>query len=176
VVAADRTERARRLEIGRIGSPHGLSGEVRVMLHFAASEALESAHSVFVVTKDGARELAISGVRPHGRAVLLMLEGVSDRNAAEALRGARLEMDRSALPALAEGEYYLVDLIGATLTGPDGPVGEVTGIASHPSIASVEVRLRDGRQAEQLLAAPWVARVDAEAGVIELANLDGLVV
>jgi 16S rRNA processing protein RimM len=175
VVAADRPEGARRLEIGRIGSPHGLAGEMRVTLHFSGSEALESARTVFVVTSDGARELGVEGARPHGRAVLLRLAGVNDRDAAEALRGARLEMARSALPPLAEGEYYLVDLIGATVTGPDGPVGEVTGIAAHPSIASVEVRLRDGRQAEQLLSAPWVARVDAEARVIELANLDGLV-
>lgn len=176
MVAAEKRARSRRLEIGRIGSPHGLGGEVRVVLHFSGSEALDGARSVFVVTKDGAREVAIASVRPHGRAVLLSLEGVSDRNAAEALRGARLEMDRSALPALADGEYYLVDLIGATVTGPDGPVGEVTGIATHPSMASVEVRLRDGRQAEQPLSAPWVTRVDAEAGTIELANLDGLVV
>jgi 16S rRNA processing protein RimM len=105
VVAADKRERARRLEIGRIGSPHGLGGEVRVTLHFSGSEALEGARSVFVVTKDGTREVAIAAVRPHGRAVLLLLEGVTDRNAAEALRGARIELERSALPALADGEY-----------------------------------------------------------------------
>jgi len=176
VVAANQRERARRLEIGRIGSPHGLAGEVRVALHFSGSDALTGARSVHVVTKDGAREVAIVSVRPHGRAVLLSLEGVTDRNAAEALRGARLEMERSALPPLADGEYYLVDLVGAKVTGPDGPVGEVTGIATHPSIASVELRLLDGRQAEQLLSAPWVTRVDVDAGSIELASLDGLVV
>lgn len=176
MVAADKRERTRRLEIGRIGSPHGLGGEMRLALHFSGSEALERARSVFVVTSDGAREVAVKGARPHGRAVLLSLEGVTDRNAAEALRGARIEMERSALPALADGEYYLVDLIGATVTGPDGRVGEVTGIATHPSIACVEVRLSDGRQAEQMLSEPWVTRVDAVAGLIELSSLDGLVI
>jgi ribosomal 30S subunit maturation factor RimM len=80
------------------------------------------------------------------------------------------------LPPLADGEYYLVDLIGATAVGPDGPVGEVIGIAAHPTVASLELKLLDGRIAEQPLAPPWIARVDAAAKRVELASLDGLVV
>jgi 16S rRNA processing protein RimM len=176
VVAAAPTKRASRLEIGRIGAPHGLAGELRVSLHFAASDALDHVETLVAVTDDGERLLGVRRVRPNGRFHLVTFEGVNDRDAALALRGARLEVERDRLPPLAEGEYYLVDLVGATLVGPDGPIGEVTGVASHPSVSSVEVQLRDGRRAEQLLGAPWVKRVDVAGGVIELESLDGLVV
>lgn len=176
MVAAASRQRPRRLEIGRIGAPHGLAGELRVTLHFTGSDVLEHVRSFVAVSAMGERELVVTARRPHGPAFLVKVEGVNDRDAAAALRGARVEVERSVLPPLAAGEYYLVDLIGATVIGPDGPVGVVTGVATHPSVSSVELELTDGRAAEQLLSAPWVTRVDAEAGTIELSSLDGLVV
>jgi 16S rRNA processing protein RimM len=168
--------RSDRLEIGRIGAPHGLRGDLHATLHFAGSEALSRAGKVTVRCGSVARELALRSAREHGRGVLIGFHGVDDRDAALALRGGLIEVERRLLPPLEEGEYYLVDLVGAVVAGPDGPVGEVVGIASHPSVSSLELRLTDGRLAEQPLAAPWVARVDADAGRIELASLDGLVV
>lgn len=168
--------RPNRLEIGKIGAPHGLAGDVHAALHDRASDALERAGRVFAVSDEGERELELRLVRPHGRGIVLGFRGVTDRDAAAALRGSRLEMERAELPPLAAGEYYLIDLVGADVVGPGGPVGVVTGIATHPSVAALIVALVDGRTAEQPLAAPWVARVDAEAGRIELDNLDGLVV
>lgn len=165
-----------RLEIGRIGTPHGLKGDVHMTLHFAGSEALVPGARVRFVGDAGTRELVVRSFRAHGRGWVAGFEGVEDRDRALELRGGHLQVERSALPPLADGEYYLVDLVGATVVGPDGPVGEVIGVATHPSIASLELKLLDGRVAEQPLSEPWVARVDAEAGRIELANLDGLVV
>ncbi len=176
MVAAAPRQRSHRLEIGRIGAPHGLTGEVRVTLHFAGSDVFEHVQSVEFVNPTGERELSVTGARPHGPGVLLRVEGVTDRDAAAALRGSRVEVERSVLPPLAAGEYYLVDRIGATVVGPEGPVGEVTGIAAHPSVSCIELVLRDGRKAEQVLSVPWVTRVDVEAGTVELSSLDGLVI
>jgi ribosomal 30S subunit maturation factor RimM len=83
---------------------------------------------------------------------------------------------RDAVPPLAPGEYYLVDLVGLSVRGPEGPVGEVVDVIVHPSVNSVSVRLTDGRLAEQPLAEPWVRRVSVEERVVELATLDGLIV
>jgi 16S rRNA processing protein RimM len=170
------SERSDRLEIGRIGAPHGLRGDVHASLHFAGSEALSRAKRVTLRSDSGTRELALRLVRPHGRGIVLGFEGIEDRDAAATLRGSWLEIERRLLSPLAPGEYYLVDLIGASVVGPEGPVGEVVGIASHPSIACLELKLTDGRLAEQPLADQWVARVDVDAGRVELASLDGLVV
>jgi 16S rRNA processing protein RimM len=168
--------RASRLEIGRIGAPHGLRGDVHATLHFEGSGALTPGARVHVAGANGPRELVLRSAQAHGRGMLLGFEGIDDRDAAATLRGARLELERSALPPLADGEYYLVDLIGATAFGPDGPVGEIVGVAAHPSVTTLELRLTDGRVAEQPLTAPWVKRVDVDAGRVELENLDGLVV
>lgn len=176
MVAAAPQQRRQRLEIGRIGAPHGLAGELRLTLHFAGSDVLEHAKTLVCVSEQGERELQVRAMRPHGPGVLLRVEGVNDRDAALALRGARIEVERSVLPPLADGEYYLVDLIGATVLGPEGPVGKVTGIATHPSISSLELELRDGRRAEQPLSERWVGRVDVDAGTVELTDLDGLVI
>lgn len=165
-----------RLEIGKIGAPHGLKGDVHLTLHFAESDALAAGSRAWLVNETGARELTLRWLKPHGRGWIAGFEGVTDRDAALALRGARLEVERAAMPPLADGEYYLVDLVGATAFGPAGPVGEVIGVTTHPSVASLELRLLDGRIAEQPLAPPWVGRVDVTARRIELESLDGLVV
>jgi 16S rRNA processing protein RimM len=165
-----------RLEIGRIGAPHGLTGEMRVALHFADSDALSRVRVVYVISESGERALDLRSVRPHGRAALLRVAGVDDRDAAAALRGARIEVDRSELEPLSPGEYYLTDLVGARVSGPEGAVGEVVGIAAHPSVTCLQLRLVDGRLAEQPLSEPWVVRVDVDALQIELSSLDGLIV
>jgi len=102
------------------------------------------------------------------------LQGVDDRNAAETLHGAAVSVRRDALPALDPGEYYLVDLIGAKVTGPDGEIGEVTGVVSHPTVDVIVLRLPDGKSAEQPLSAPWLSHVDVAARQVVLHSLDGL--
>lgn len=169
-------ERSNRLEIGRIGAPFGVRGELHATLHFAGSDALTAGQPVMLARDSERRELVLRSVRPHGRGIVLGFEGVDDRDAALALRGARIEVERARLPPLEPGEYYLVDLVGARVVGPDGPVGEVIEVVAHPSVLSVTLQLVDGRKAEQPLSEPWVAHVDAEAGRIELSSLDGLVV
>jgi ribosomal 30S subunit maturation factor RimM len=87
-----------------------------------------------------------------------------------------LLVERSELPALANGEYYLVDLVGLEVRGPDGKVGEVVGVSVNPSVNSAQVKLADGRVADVPLLPHWVQRVSVEERVLELATLDGLIV
>jgi 16S rRNA processing protein RimM len=164
-----------RLEIGRLGAAHGLGGELSVKPFFEGSDALARAKHVWLVTESGEREVAVEGTRPHGQRVLVKLAGVDDRTAAERLSGAKLEVERELLPPLAPGEYYLADLVGAEVFGPAGALGVVTRVLTHPSVDAVEIRLFDGRTAEQPLVAPFVARVDAPGRRLELRTLDGLV-
>jgi 16S rRNA processing protein RimM len=164
------------VEIGRLTRPHGIRGEVRVHLHFAGSETLAHVPSVTLV-RNGATlgERRIVGARRADKAMLLLLEGISDRDAAESLRGAGVCVPRGALPPLDDGEYYLSDLVGARVVAPDGPVGEVVEVRVHPSVDSLVVRTPDGRLLEQAIAEPWIERVDAVAMIVELSSTDGLI-
>jgi 16S rRNA processing protein RimM len=168
------------LEVGRVGRAHGLSGEVRVHLHWADSEALYEASQVELALDGKVLKYDVESARPTNKAVLLKLAGVDDRSAAEALSGARVSVSREALAPLEEGEYYLTDLIGARVRAPDASgeleeIGEVVEVRLHPSVDALVVRLSDGTLAEQVLADPWLGRVDAEAGIVELVSRDGLV-
>ncbi len=162
------------IEIGRVSKAHGILGELRVAPHWEASEALLQTAQVWLSLGGQTVAHAVERARAVPRAYLVKLRGIDDRNAAEALHGAVVSVRRSALPPLEPGEYYLVDLIGAQVTGPEGPVGEVTHVVSHPTVDVVVVRLADGKSAEQSLSPPWLSHVDVPGRRIVLHNLDGL--
>ena len=162
------------LEIGRVSKAHGILGELRVVPHWEGSDALLHAEQIWLVLNGHSAVHRIERARAVPRAYLVKLHGVDDRNAAEALHGATVSVRREVLPPLEPGEYYLADLVGAKLTGPDGEVGEVTAVVSHPTVDVVVVRLPDGKTVEQALSPPWLSHVDAAARVIVLLSLDGL--
>jgi 16S rRNA processing protein RimM len=174
---SDRAGARGRLEIGRLGAPHGLAGELRMMLHAGDDSALFDAEDFIAVLENGTeRALRLDRVRPNGRSVLVRFAGVGDRDQAVALRGARVFVERSELLPLAEGEYYLVDLVGLEVRGPEGKLGEVVGVSVNPSVNSVQVKLADGRVADVPLVPHWVHRVSIEERVLELSSLDGIIV
>jgi 16S rRNA processing protein RimM len=75
-------------------------------------------------------------------------EGIADRSAAEALRGALVEVVRSALPPLDEGEYYHADLIGLDCFDREGtPLGEVVGVENYGAGDLLEVETAAGKRA-----------------------------
>jgi 16S rRNA processing protein RimM len=167
------------LAIGRVSRAHGLKGELRVELFFDGSDALDRVDELWLSAKadspEGARRHVIEGARPVPRAYLITLAGVVERNGAEALRGSTVWVDRSALPDSDEAEYYLVDLIGAKVIGPEGEVGTVVEIATHPSIDALVIKTPDGRTLEQPLVPDWIARVSVADKLVELSTLDGLI-
>ena len=167
------------LAIGRVSRAHGLKGELRVELFFDGSDALEHVDELWLSAQadapEGARRHVIEGARPVPRAYLIMLAGVVERNAAEALRGSTVWVARSALPESDEAEYYLVDLIGAKVIGPEGEVGTVIEIATHPSIDALVIKTPDGRTLEQPLVPDWIARVSVADKLVELSTLEGLI-
>jgi 16S rRNA processing protein RimM len=113
------------LEVGYIARAHGVRGEVRVHLHSAESTALFDVPRVFL---DGVERAILSARPTNGGAVLVVFEGVADRDAAEAMRGQRVAVARDDI-ALAEGEYFLADLPGCeVVTEAGAPLGRVAEV------------------------------------------------
>lgn len=167
------------LAIGRVSRAHGLQGELRVELFFDGSDALDQVDELWLSrqpeTPAGATCHQIEEARPVPRAYLVKLAGVVERNGAEALKGSTVWVARAALPASDDSEYYLVDLIGAKVVGPEGEIGTVVEIATHPSIDALVIKTSDGRTLEQPLVPDWVARVSVAEKLIELSTLEGLI-
>jgi 16S rRNA processing protein RimM len=151
---------ASRLEVGRIGRPHGLRGEVVVTLTTDRAERLADGSHL----ETDARTLVVAASRPHRMRWLVRFEGVTDRDAAEALRGSILYAD--ALPS-GDEELWVHELIGASVRDRDGhDLGTVEAVEANPAS---DLLVLDG---ERLLPLAFV--VEHGAGLIVADPPDGL--
>jgi 16S rRNA processing protein RimM len=163
------------VEIGRVARPHGVRGELSVKLFNAASEALGEGVAVRVRAAGGAdRQAQVLGARPAvDGIVLLRLAGVEDRDAADALRGAVLCVPRASLPEPDEGEFYVCDLLGASVLLDDGTaLGEVAAVQSAPTVDVVVVE-GAGKRWEVPLVADFVVRLDVAGRLLVLRDVEG---
>ena len=121
----------------------GLKGEVKAKLFTAAPDALPRYGALH--TREG-RTLKITAFRPSkpGEAVIAF-EGVADRNAAEALKGTELFVDRASLPGTDEDEFYHADLIGLEVRDSEGRVlGKVIALHNFGASDVLEFARADG--------------------------------
>ena len=119
------------VEVGRILDAWGVKGWVKILPHSSDPEALFAAKSWFLQAPDakfrpgftafsGTVTLSVDEAKVHSDSVVAKLVGLDDRNAAEALRGARIFLPRSSFPAASKDEYYWVDLIGLKVVNREG--------------------------------------------------------
>lgn len=100
--------------LAAVAGAHGVTGEVRLKLFTDDVSSLKRYKSF----NEGA--LTLVSVRPHKGGAIARFAEIPDRNAAEAARGSQLTVSRDALPALADDEYYHIDLIGLPCVSTDG--------------------------------------------------------
>ncbi len=133
----------RPVTLAAIAGAHGVRGEVRLKLFGEGAEALRA----FSVFDAGGAKLTLKSVRPANQAAVATFAEITDRSAAEALRGTLLTVPRSALPPLAEGEYYYHDLIGLRCVSTDGAaIGHVVAVENFGAGDILEVEKPDGKR------------------------------
>lgn len=116
------------VEVGFVVRAHGIRGELRLATHDPTSEVLGEVESLRL----GERVYPVSKARQAGDGWLVLLEGVADRTAAEALRGQPVAVARESL-TLDDGEFLLSDLVGCKVELVDGtPWGEVVALELGP--------------------------------------------
>ena len=107
-----------RVLLGVVAAPHGVRGLVRIRSFTEDPMAIASYGALSDET--GKKQYRVEALSAVKGAVLARIEGVADRTAAEAVRGLRLYVERSALPTTGEQEWYEADLIGLAAVGRDG--------------------------------------------------------
>ena len=121
------TDAAKRVCLGVVTGPHGVQGAVRIKSFTEAAE--DVARYGPLADETGGRRFELRLIGAGKGVVIARLAGVEDRNQAEALRGLRLYLQRSALPQTEADEYYHADLLGLEAVLGDGtPVGRVRAI------------------------------------------------
>lgn len=98
--------------LGEIAGAYGIKGWVRVRSHTQPQENILEYPTWWVGPEGARREMRPLEARPHGKGLVARLDGVADRDAAEALHRAEVAIPRDALPELGAEEYYWAELIG----------------------------------------------------------------
>jgi 16S rRNA processing protein RimM len=146
---------------------HGIQGEVRVKL-FCDTLANLKAHKSF-----NGGKLTPTALRPNKDGALARFAEVTDRNAAEKMRGMELTVPRAALPPLAEGEYYHVDLLGRPCVSTDGTaLGECIAVDNFGATDVLEICKPDGKTFMVPMTPNAVPEWDAARIVIDAAFVE----
>lgn len=149
----------RLVEIGVMGRPHGVRGELRIFLHNAESDFLVSANQVMLKTTKGVQTYTITDVRPNPKFYIVRLIGVNTREQAELLKGAKLCVDRGTLPEPDSDEFYVTDLVGLEAWDREQPLGRVAGSRRQEDVEIVIIR-GEREEVEVPLVDDFVSQID----------------
>ena len=154
------------LVVGRVGKPHGLKGELKVISLAGSPFVFLELKRVFLrqgLTARGkapaaaaaepgpARPVSVLGARVHADTAILALEGSTDRDQAEALRGLEILAARRDLPDYDPGDIYIKDILGSQVfTGETwdtaAPLGILDGLFEAPAQEIWVIKTPDGRE------------------------------
>jgi 16S rRNA processing protein RimM len=133
----------KRVALAAVAGAHGVKGELRLKLFADSVESL-ARHSSLTI---GGRDYALRDIKDGGKTAIARFEGISDRTAAEALRGELVEVGRDQLPPLGEGEYYHADLVGLLCVDEAGKaLGTVVAVENFGAGDLLEVERIGGQR------------------------------
>jgi 16S rRNA processing protein RimM len=139
--------------VAHITGAFGIAGWVKLRPYSPEASALFHAKTWWM-DKPELHDVDVMQLRVQGEDVVAKLMGIEDRNAAEALKGATVQVRRAHFPPLEDNEFYWVDLIGHTVVNLRGELlGEVCGLmdnGAHP-ILRVAVPASEGTKGTELL-------------------------
>ncbi len=155
----------RPVTLAAVVGAHGVTGEVRLKLFGEGVESLRR----FRAFNDST--LTLGKLRDDGKGgAIARFAEIADRTAAEGLRGTALTVPRSALPPLAEGEYYHADLIGLSAVSDSGEaLGTCVAVENFGAGDVLEIERPDGKRFMVAMRPEAVIEWDAERVVISAA-------
>lgn len=160
-----------RIAVGRINSPWGLKGHVKVTPLTSNPERLRVDAELLV---RGERCRVLESVEPYGYPIL-RFEGYPDRTAAELLRGEVIEIEEEELGDLPPGEFYVDDLIGMNVVTQDGEaVGELVDVLATGANDVYVVRRSNARDVLIPAIPDVILAVDVAARQMTIEPLPGL--
>lgn len=159
--------------LGSIAGAHGIRGEVRIKPYTEDPERL----AAYGPLRDGGgRRFEIQSLRVVKGGVVARLEGVTNRDDAEALKGVELYVERTRLPEPDEGEWYQSDLVGLVAMDAGGSaIGTVVAVQNFGAGDLLEIRPATGGQSVLVpFTEEVVPNIDAEGGWLLVHPPEGL--
>jgi 16S rRNA processing protein RimM len=160
--------------IGLLRRAHGTRGELAVQVETDVPERFSRAGVVLLRHNGTIRSVGIEAVRGAGKTLLVKLEGIDTRDGARALVGAELGVRRQDVRPLPEGTYYVFDLVGCSVVRETGQeIGVVEDVWKMPANDVFAVRC-GSREILIPAVKSVVRRVDLDAGIVYIAEMEGL--
>lgn len=161
--------------IGKIAGAHGVRGEVKLTLFVDDGEFLTQVKHLYIEGRTRQR-LTVKHLRFHQNHALVSFDEITDRTAAEPLRGREVSIPFGWLPALEEDEYYVAQIKGLTVVTE---AGERLGTVSEVMFtgANEVYVIQGGPYGEILLPAleSVIQTIDVEAGTMTVILPEGLI-
>lgn len=162
----------KRFKLGQIVNAVGLKGESKVYPYTDYKERFEELDSLYIENT----LYNIEKVRYMGEMAIVKFEGVSDRNAAEALKGKYLYVDRENARELDEDEYFIPDLIGLEIKDEKGGViGKLSDVIQNAAHDVYEIEMPDGRKFMIPAVGEFVLDVDMDSRVMTVRLIEGMI-
>jgi len=167
------------IELGAVSEAQGLQGQVKVRPHSSEPVALLSSKAVWLsliprrdagvsasVEQASLTQYKVKSAKMHSGNVVMALEGISDRDQALALKGARILVARDAFPKADSDSYYWVDLIGCSAVNlQNEELGEVINVTENGAHGVIGIGDASSKAIKQLV--PFVKEVVQN---VDLAN------
>ena len=153
--------------MGRIAAPFGIKGWVKVQAFSDDPGTLMDFESWRVGRGEQQTQYAVEAIQDHSDTLVAKLVGINDRDAAFALRGQEISVERSRLVPPADDEFYWSDLIGLKAVNREGiELGTVSSLME--SGAHDLLVIKGTREYLIPFAAAFVGKVDVAGGQIEV--------
>lgn len=168
-------DKGKRLLLGHITGAHGVRGEVRIRTYTQAPKAIGAYGPL--QDEAGARRFTITDLRVAKDGVVARINGVGDRDSAEALKGTPLYVERAVLPDEGgEDEFYQADLVGLVAVSTDGAaLGQIVAVQNFGAGDLLEIRPATGGDTFLIpFTRDIVPDIDLEAGWLLLEPPEGL--
>ena len=115
--------------MGHVAAPFGIQGWIKVQAYTEMLDGLLDYPAWWLGNKNSWREYRVLEAAPHGKTLIVKLEGCSGRDLAQNLKGCQIAVPRAALPVASDDEYYWADLIGLSVVNIEGvPFGQVSSL------------------------------------------------
>ena len=163
-----------RMQVARIGKPHGIRGEVTVQVLTDAPEERFVKGARFHVVGGPLKELTVSSARWNKAILLLGFEEIADRNAAETLRQARLEFDTEEAAEEDDDQWYEHELVDLKVMLDGEQVGVITELRTGTAQDLLVFEDNDGHEVFLPFVEEFVPQIDIEAGTMTITPPAGL--
>jgi 16S rRNA processing protein RimM len=160
--------------IGLLRRAHGVQGEVSVQSVTDVPDRFDRLTRVLLRKNGRIREVGVEAVGRKGKAFVLKLDGVDDRDAAQALAGGEIGIRRGELRPLSGDTYYVFDLVGCKVVGKNG--GQIGVIEEVWKMPANDVLVVMSGTREILIPAikSVVKNVDLDQRVVNIEEMEGL--